>query len=225
MKTVDIARRAARSLRNAKARTILTSLAIAVGAFTIAISLAAGEGARQYADKLISSNVNPRTLFIVKDESLFDEGAMTGATGLREYDPNITRLSSGMTIKQMTQADVDGLIARGDLEYVTPTYQPQVQYMQFADSDDKFTSEVVTYDPTITSEVEIGSLPPKGEQLADDEAVIPQSYADTLVESGIVKSKEELIGAKLIMTAAQPTAAVSSDELMEAFMTGGEAAV
>ena len=46
MRTFDIARRAARSLRNAKARTVLTSLAIAVGAFTITVSLAAGEGAR-----------------------------------------------------------------------------------------------------------------------------------------------------------------------------------
>ena len=47
MKTTDIIRRAARSLANAKARTILTSLAIGVGAFTITVSLAAGQGARE----------------------------------------------------------------------------------------------------------------------------------------------------------------------------------
>ena len=66
MRNRDIIRRAARSLRSAKARTVLTSLAIAVGAFTITLSLAAGEGAREYADKLISSNVNPQALFVVK---------------------------------------------------------------------------------------------------------------------------------------------------------------
>lgn len=225
MKTVDIARRAARSLRNAKARTILTSLAIGVGAFTIAVSLAAGEGARQYADKLIGSNVNPRALFIVKDESLFEGGGVPGAGGLREYDPDVTQLRSGVTLKQMTQADIDTLSARGDLEYVTPTFQPQVQFVQFAESDKKFSSEVITYDPTITSEVEIGALPASGEQLGDDEAVIPQSYADTLVELGVVANREDLIGAKLVLVAAQPTSAVSSDELAEAFMRGGQAAV
>ncbi len=225
MKTIDIAQRAARSLRNAKARTILTSLAIGVGAFTIAVSLAAGEGARQYADKLIGSNVNPRALFIVADESLFEGGGAPGAGGLREYDPDVSQTRSGVTLKQMTQADVDMLSDREDLEYVTPTFQPQVQFMQFAKSDKKFSSEVVTYDPTITSEVEIGSLPASGEQLAGNEAVIPQSFADTLIELGVVSNRDELIGARLVMTAAQPTAAVSSDQLAEAFMKGGQAAV
>ena len=42
MKISDTLRRAGRSLRQAKARTLLTSLAIAVGAFTIMMSLAAG---------------------------------------------------------------------------------------------------------------------------------------------------------------------------------------
>ena len=96
MKTLDIARRAARSLRNAKARTILTSLAIAVGAFTITVSLAAGEGARQYADNLINSNVNPQALFITADNSAFSGQSQAS---LRVYDPDTTT-SQGFTIKQ-----------------------------------------------------------------------------------------------------------------------------
>jgi ABC-type antimicrobial peptide transport system permease subunit len=57
MKTFDIVRRAGRSLKHAKARTILTSLAIAVGAFTLTIAIAAGEGARQYANTLLTTNM------------------------------------------------------------------------------------------------------------------------------------------------------------------------
>ena len=49
MKMIDIVRRAGRSLREAKLRTLLTSLAIAVGAFTVTMAMAAGEGTRQYA--------------------------------------------------------------------------------------------------------------------------------------------------------------------------------
>ncbi|NCS83282.1 hypothetical protein GW746_02595, partial [Candidatus Saccharibacteria bacterium] len=118
MKTVDIANRARRSLRNAKARTILTSLAIGVGAFTIAVSLAAGEGARQYADKLIGANVNPQVLFIVEDSALFDGGFQQPA--LQEYNPDATTTGNGATITQLTQADVDELAERDDLEFVTP---------------------------------------------------------------------------------------------------------
>ncbi|PLS80697.1 ABC transporter permease, partial [Candidatus Saccharibacteria bacterium] len=49
MKVSDLIKRAGRSIKQSKARTLLTSLAIAVGAFTITLSLAAGEGGRNYA--------------------------------------------------------------------------------------------------------------------------------------------------------------------------------
>ena len=51
MQTSDIIRRACRGLKNSKARTALTSLAIAVGAFTLTLTIAAGQGANQYAAK------------------------------------------------------------------------------------------------------------------------------------------------------------------------------
>src|SRR5690606_34496786 len=109
MKRRDILRRAGRSLRQAKVRTLLTSLAIAVGAFTLTIAIAAGEGSRQYADKLISSNIDPQTIIIAKDKSLFGEGA--SQTGLREYDPDALNSNAGgpaqtISIKQLTDDDI-----------------------------------------------------------------------------------------------------------------------
>ena len=64
MKTIDIIKRAGRNLRRAKMRTFLTSVAIAVGGFAIMASLMAGEGARQYVDRIISSNIDPNGLII-----------------------------------------------------------------------------------------------------------------------------------------------------------------
>ena len=55
MITRDIIRRAGRNLRQAKGRTILTSLAIGVGVFTIALAMAAGNGGRNYLDKQVSA--------------------------------------------------------------------------------------------------------------------------------------------------------------------------
>ncbi len=224
MKTVDIIRRARRSLGSAKTRTILTSLAIAVGAFTITVSIAAGEGARQYADKLIGSNINPQALFVVKDKSLFEQGP-TAQGGLREYDPDTGTTSTGVTIKQMTQADVDTLAARSDVEQVIPVYNPQIRYIQFAGSDKKFTSDVSSYDSTIINEVVEGNLPELGTQLAVDEVAIPSSFADTLVEQKIIEKPADMIGREVVITVSAATARPSSEDVMTAFLTGGEDAV
>ena len=222
MKTFDIARRAARSLRNAKARTILTSLAIGVGAFTITVSLAAGEGARQYADNLINSNVNPQSLFIVADKSLFEGGPSQAP--IKVYDPNVST-SQGVTMKMMTQEDVDKLAARDDLVNVVPTYSPVVQYMTIGDSDKKFSADVATYNSTIISGLAHGTLPQQGTDIATNEVVIPDSYTKILIENGVASSAEALIGKKVVMTAAQATASPTAEQIQAAFVSGGEAAV
>lgn len=223
MKLRDTIKRAARSLKNAKARTILTSLAIAVGAFTIAVSLAAGAGARQYADKLIGSNINPRVLFIVKDKSLFESG--TSQSGLREYDPDIGMTANGTTIKRMTQTDIDKLSKRGDLEYITPTYSLQIRYVRFEGSDSRFTADVSSYDPTIISETAVGSLPPQGKQLANTEIVVPESFATTLVDKKIIRTSGDLIGKTVTVTIAQSQTTATAEEIAAAYASGGEAAV
>src|ERR1700757_900438 len=191
MRRIDIARRAGRSLRQAKPSTLLTSLAIAVGAFTLTLSIAAGEGSRQYADKLIGSNINPQALFIVKDKNLFGGGQ--NQAGLREYDPNATTTRTGGTIKQMTQEDIDKLRKRNDLEDVQPVYQLQTQYMTFGGSDKKFTSEVAKYNSSVRNDTAAGTLPPLGTDIGNDDAVIPDSFGDVLVSAGVVKNKNDLI--------------------------------
>lgn len=223
MKLRDTIKRAARSLKNAKARTILTSLAIAVGAFTITISLAAGAGARQYADKLIGSNINPRVLFIVKDKSLFEGG--TSQSGLREYDPDVGMTSGGATIKRMTQKDIDTLQKRGDLEYITPTYSLQIRYLRFEGSNARFTAEVSSYDPTILGETAAGSLPPQGKQLASTDIVVPESFATALVDKKIIHKTSDLLGKTVTLTVAQSQTSVSADEIAAAYASGGESAV
>lgn len=222
MRTLDIVRRARRSLGNAKARTILTSLAIAVGAFTIAISLAAGEGARQYADKLIGSNVNPQVLFVVKDESIFGAGAQPGLT---EYDSSTGTAANGATIKQITQDDVDTLSARTDVENVTPIYSPAVKYVTFGDTTKKYSASVASYDTTIINEVENGSLPNLGDALPIDGVVVPSSIADILIEQKIVAKADDLIGKKVVMTISAATVQPSAEEVLSAFTTGGQDAV
>lgn len=220
MKRVDIARRAGRNLRQAKGRTILTSLAIAVGAFTLTMALAAGQGMRTYTDKLLQTNIDPQAIFVVKDKSMFGQG---GEVGLREYDPDVAASSSGRpgaTIKMMTDKDVEYLTSRGDLTQIVPLYQLSPKWVSFEGNDKKYIGSVDVYDATVLGEKVAGTLPALGEQIADDQVIVPESYVEA-----IGASSESFVGKKVTLTFSQQTTSVSEEQIQQAFMTGGTSAV
>ncbi len=216
MKTSDILRRAGRNLRQAKMRTILTSLAISVGAFTLTLSLAAGQGSRDYTNDLISTNIDPQALFIVKDKSIF-EGGPTANTGLREFDADVT-VRNGRSIKQLNQTDIDKLNKRNDLVDVTPVYQIDVQSISFEGSDKRYIAQVDTYRPGVKSEVIAGGLPEIGTDLKEGDVVIPESFAATL---GIDASN--LIGKTMTVTLAQVSQTPTDEEIQRILVTEGTA--
>lgn len=217
MRTLDIVRRAGRSLRQAKARTLLTSLAIAVGAFTLTLSLAAGEGSRQYADKLISSNINEKAVFVVKDKTLVGGGAVNSG-GLKEYSPSATQYA-GLSIKTLSNKDIEKIKSNSDIDNVLPTYLVSAEYITFEGSDKKYTSDVTVYDPSIRSETAAGTLPTLGTQIKDDEVVIPESYLSTIG----VKNASSYIGKTITLHLVKPAAAPSEDEIARVLATEGTA--
>lgn len=217
MKTLDIVRRAGRNLRRAKMRTLLTSVAIAVGGFAITASLMAGEGARQYVDRIISSNINPQGLMIGKASDAF-----TGRSNkpLKEYKPD-TGTHRGAEVELLTLDDIAKLKARSDLKDVTPLYQLNPKYLTFsAKSDKKYTGEVVMRDNDIRVETVAGKTMSKGTQLGDNEVMIPESY---LEELGI--SADKIIGSKLTLTVEQVPQKVSEEAIAKVYRERGEAGV
>ena len=219
MKTTDIIRRAGRNLRRAKMRTLLTSIAIAVGGFAIMASLMAGEGARQYIDRLISSNIDAKAVFVVKDKRLI--GVQSGQQAdLREYNPDsINRY--GNDYKALTQKDIDKLAARTDLEKVRPVYQLQPKYVSFAaKKDKKYSSDVSVFDGALAAEVVAGKQLGKGTELAAGEAVIPESYAETLGQSAT-----QMVGKQLTVTVVQMPQKIDEATLGQVFAEKGQAGV
>ena len=216
MKTRDILQRAGRNLSQAKARTLLTSLAIAVGAFTIMMSLAAGEGTREYTQNLIESNVDPQSMMAVKDESL-KQGNRLGAAPIQEYGENRDTRSG---LELITQADIDTLRQRNDIESVEPFYQINIKYARFEGSDKKYTINVSRYDPSIKAEAAFGSLPAKGQRISGGDIVVPESYAKVLNVQ-----PADLIGKKVTLTVASQPEELSQQEITELFAAGGVEAV
>lgn len=196
MKTTDIMRRAARNLRQAKGRTILTSLAIAVGSFTLTMSFAAGEGARDYADKLISSNASGQVVMVMKDKAAMSDDGFSGG-GLKEYSEDIST-SGGFAMKMITQDDVDRISKMDGVEKVTPFYSLSTKYFQISGSNKKYVAQVAGFDPGRTYKVVAGSLPEKGKDLSPKEATIPESFA-----SSLGMSADSLIGKTVTITAVQ----------------------
>ena len=108
MKISDLLKRSGKNLRSAKIRTVLTSLAIAVGGFTLVLTLGAGNGLRDYTSKLIESNFDPTELMVGKDKEITNAG--TPSNEPKEYDDSVSSLDFGTTslqIKRVTKEDIE----------------------------------------------------------------------------------------------------------------------
>ncbi len=217
MKMIDIVRRAGRSLREAKLRTLLTSLAIAVGAFTVTMAMAAGEGTRQYAESLISSNVDEQLIMIYKDKSLFDGGAVSTSaqTGLIEYSENRGGNSS-YSIEMLNQ---DDLVKIGKIDGVVdpkPVVQVEAKYLKFEGNDKLWTSQVMMFGSGLVVESAAGTIPAPGEQLGERDIVIPEAYLEQLG----IKSATDALGRKVTVTLERASSMPSEEEMAEAVATG-----
>lgn len=220
MKVTDIIRRAGRNLKRAKMRTFLTSVAIAVGGFAIMASLMAGEGARQYIDRIISSNIDPQGLMIAKSDEIFQVGGGSGGKALKEYSPDAGTYY-GRDFKPVTPEDVAKLEARKDLKNVTPFYQLQPKYIAFGvRPDKKYLNDTMMRDSGVRVEVVAGKVMDKGVQLADNEALVPEAYLETL---GVAAAS--LIGSKLTLTVEQMPQKVSEADIARVYRERGEAGV
>jgi putative ABC transport system permease protein len=220
MRYFDSVKRAGRSLKNAKGRTILTALAIAVGAFTLTLAIAAGTGARQYADRLIESNVDPQSVIVAKDDSLFGgDGPPAAGGGIREYSPEATQFR-GLTFDSLTLDDVEQISQLDGVEAVDPSYIVQAQYFTFEEIDTRYTSDITVYDNTVLAEAAAGTLPPLGEQIGNQELVMPESFVEKLG-----KSPAEMIGKQVTIRVVQPPPTPDEATLQQAFAQGGTDAV
>lgn len=214
MKVVDIARRAGRSLRHAKIRTILTALAIGVGAFTLTLTLAASTGAKAFIDQVISDNFDPAELIVAKDKAVF--GANSGEQKPKEYDPNVGTSASNagalIQISRLTQEDLDALRATKGIEYVREGVTVNAAYITRPDQK-KFSAVLQAFSPSQQPETVAGSVP---KILAGNKILIPEAF----VESLGFESAEQAIGKTLqaaVRKSAQSPSSTAPELVTEEF--------
>jgi len=206
MKFVDVLKRSGRNLRTAKTRTLLTASAIAVGGFTLTLTLAAATGARHFTDRLVQANFDPKSVFAAKDKAFFGNGSSKP----REYSIDLGS-ANGMLVKQFTPDDIKKVEKLPHVVQVLPGYTVTAQYIT-RDGAKKYTGAVNLFDPASKPETKAGTIPAT---LADDHVLLPDDYLSALN----FKNATDAIGKQVTIQVRQPAGKVLAKQYTVAAVT------
>ena len=170
MKTSDIIRRAGKNLRQAKGRTVLTSLAIGVGAFTIALAMAAGNGGRAYLDGIVGAVGSVQNINIAAKQETQETDS-----GPQKISEEVGSAQQG-AYKTLTPSDLTKIRNVEGVESVTPTFGVSLTSVSANDSDEyRGDMQVQSYDAEIV--IAAGSLGDNYE-IKEGGIVLPHTYLE-----------------------------------------------
>ena len=174
---VDIIKRALRNLLSAKARTILTALAIAVGTFALTLTLGASNGAQNYAQNIVKTNFDPSELLIAKDTGLFKR---QDASRPQLYDPSYGSITTfgGETrqVKMLDDKDIQKLGKIKGVSSAQPGINVSLQYLT-RDNTNKYIGTLTPYKPYQNPTLLAGKIPA---QLQDNTIILPEGFLGSL---------------------------------------------
>ncbi len=176
----DTLARSARTLRQAKVRTLLTAAALAVGGFTLTATLAAANGAKDYGNKLVNTNFDPSSLIVTKSQNTFGRG---GSNKPQPYSSSYTSVGRNSLVKELSSSDLKRLAKFPGVSSVFEDYQTSILYVT-AQNGAKYTGSTQAYDPNISHQLVGGYV---NGQLKTGEVVLPQDYL-SLLNLGTAKS-------------------------------------
>lgn len=192
MRKRDIIRRAAMNLRQAKMRTVLTSLAIGVGAFTIAVALAAGNGGRNYTEQMVSTSGDSHSLSVYPppvEEAAEDE--------LPEYGVEPTDATAGDQQGDLNDEDTKRLVSIDGVESVLPMLYVDSQYMTRGPGFKNRIAPLSVKEDRTAMKLAAGTL--RDNMLHAGEVAIPEGYLDSFG----FNSAKEAIGQTLYISIAR----------------------
>ncbi|MFJ4037977.1 ABC transporter permease [Microbacterium sp. NPDC090007] len=212
MKTTDLVATAAANTFRSKTRTILTVLAIFVGAFTLTLTNGLGTGINRFIDDTVSSIGSSDVLTVTKAT-----GGASASTEPQRYDPE--SITSGNTdpgrpgatteVSALTDADISAIAQLPGVERVVPTKAVKIDFVQ-VDGGERYVAGAGSLIGGQTPQLAAGSAP---EDTAALQAAIPQALVAPL---GFA-SADDAIGATLTIAVSDP---VRTQHLVEAEITG-----
>ena len=182
MRRIDIIKRAGRNLRQSKGRTILTSLAISVGAFTIGLALMAGEGGRLYTNSIVDAAGDKKVIMVNKKiEADKKDKLPEYGNSAEEADKN--KASAARSKYLLNDKDLEKIRRTPHVKTVTPAYSTDgVAYAKSSASDKKFALAVGVKMDRTRAELAAGTLedfmPKPGEIIIPDDYVKQLGFKD-----------------------------------------------
>ncbi len=195
----DLIKRSGRSIRSAKIRTLLTALAIAVGTFSLTLTLAASNGTQNFVNQIIQDNFNPSELIVSSDDRVL--GSDTDFNQPLEYDPSFGEASSGagaaIQIKRITTEDIDTIAQLDGIANIRKDIAVNLQYVTRGGGD-KYIATVAPFDEYRDPNLLAGNI---DRPLDDDSILLPEQWLESLGFS----SAEDAIGQDVTLVM-RPTA-------------------
>ena len=182
MRRIDIIKRAGRNLRQSKGRTILTSLAISVGAFTIGLALMAGEGGRLYTNSIVDAAGDKKVIMVAKKIEAEKKDQLP-EYGSSEQDAGKNKESAIRSKYVLNDKGLEKIRQTPHVKTVTPAYSTDgVAYAKSSANNKKFALTVAVKMDRTRAELAAGSLedfmPKPGEIIIPDDYVKQLGFKD-----------------------------------------------
>jgi putative ABC transport system permease protein len=174
VRTVDLIGSAVSNTFRSKTRTILTILAIFVGAFTLTLTSGLGTGINAYIDDTVTSIGAADVMTVTKTQ---ESATGVAADGPVEYDPDAIASGQpgppGSTVVALTPTDLDTLAGIEGVTDVVPTRSITPDYIQAGDGT-KYVIGVGSLIAGQTIQLEAGTEP--DDAATDLQLVLPVSF-------------------------------------------------
>lgn len=195
MKRIDLAKRGFRNLRRNKSRSVLTILALSIGAITLVLTLGVGNALTNTVDIQLDDATNLVLSFKLEIEDKEE------ATGVSAYDPDTKAVKvfqdnpgpdDGGEIQLITKEQIDELAKISGVARVWPSFdEVSLKYIQLIDAEEQFVIDNVSEQSYNEIETVSGIYPAEWEE---SDIVLSDSYADSF---GL--SIDEMIGKEVIV--------------------------
>ena len=192
MRRIDIIRRAGKSLRLAKKRTILTSLAIAVGATTVAVAIAAAKGGNAYVESLANKIGDQRALTVIRAVKARDPYAPNKISTTRE-DFEKTQAEESIKSRIISKEDLNKISKVKGVRKASPAIPVSAETVRI-ENGEKYAVGVATKNDEQEMELSAGKLD-KNNRIDAGKIVAPKAYVEVL--GG--KKPEDIVGKKVIL--------------------------
>lgn len=177
MYITDLIKRSGRSIKSAKARTLLTAMAIGVGTFALTLTLAASNGASDFINGVISDNFDPAELIVTNDEAILGQA---NTKTPREYDDSFgtgtSNAGAAIQVKYITEKDIATIKNIDGVEHVRRDVTINAKYVT-GPNNKRYVATIQTFNPAQNPDLAAGKVT---NELAGKQMLIPESYVSVL---------------------------------------------